>query len=130
MRMKRREFMVKGSLALAAVAASDQWLGRVVAGEQLKNLPVLDTYFQVGREDLNKLLGAALAKGADFADLFFEYRISSNLFFEEDQVKSARRGIVSGVGIRAIRGDQIGYAFSEDLQMPSMLEAADRKSVV
>jgi TldD protein len=116
--------MVRGSLAVAAVAASDLWLGRVVAGEELKNPPILDTYFQVGREDLNRLLGAALAKGADFADLFFEYRVSSNLSFEEDQVKSARRGIVSGVGIRAIKGDQVGYAFSEDLTMPKMLEAA------
>lgn len=122
--MKRRDFMWKGSLAVAAVAVSDQWLGRVVAGEEMKNLPVLDTYFQVGKEDLNRLLGAALAKGADFADLFFEYRVSSNLSFEEDQVKSARRGIVSGVGVRAVKGDQVGYAFSEDLSMPKMLEAA------
>jgi TldD protein len=122
--MKRRDFMVKGSLALAAVATSDLWLDRVVAGEQLKNLPILDTYFQVGKEELNRLLGAALAKGADFADLFFEYRINSNLSFEEDQVKSARRGIESGVGIRAIKGDQVGYAFSEDLSMPKMMEAA------
>ncbi|MDQ3805319.1 MAG: TldD/PmbA family protein, partial [Acidobacteriota bacterium] len=122
--MKRRDFMVQGSLALAAVATSDVWLGRVVAGEQLKNLPVLDTYFRVGKEELNRLLGAALAKGADFADLFFEYRINSNLSFEEDQVKSARRGIESGVGVRAIKGDQVGYAFSEDLSMEKMMEAA------
>jgi TldD protein len=122
--MKRRDFMMRGSLALAAVATSDLWLDRVVAGEQLKNLPILDTYFRVTQEEMRKLLGAALSKGADFADLFFEYRITSSLRFEEDQVKSARRGIVSGVGIRAIRGDQVGYAFSEDLQMPSMLEAA------
>ena len=111
-------------VALAAVATSDLWLDRVVAGEELKGLPILDTYFQVSREDMQKLLGAALSKGADFADLFFEYRITSALTFEEDIVKSARRGIVSGVGIRALKGDQVGYAFSEDLTMPSMLEAA------
>jgi TldD protein len=122
--MQRRDFMLRGSIALAAVATSDAWLDRVVRGEELKSPPILDTYFQVGREDMQKLISAALSKGADFADLFFEYRITSDLFFEEDQVKRARRGIVSGVGIRAIRGDQIGYAFSEDLQMPSMLEAA------
>ncbi|HEX7175477.1 MAG TPA: metallopeptidase TldD-related protein [Pyrinomonadaceae bacterium] len=122
--MQRRDFMTRGSIALAAVATSDLWLGRVVAGEELKSLPILDTYFQVSREDMQKLLGAALSKGADFADLFFEYRITSALNFEEDIVKSARRGIVSGVGIRALKGDQVGYAFSEDLTMPSMLEAA------
>ena len=49
--------------------------------------------------------------------MFFEYRISSNLSFEEDIVKSARRGIVQGVGIRAVKGDQIGFAFTEDLTL-------------
>ncbi len=122
--MQRRDFLLQGSVALTAVAASDAWLERVVKGETIKNPPILDTYFQVGKEDMQKLIAAALSKGADFADLFFEYRITSDLFFEEDQVKRARRGIVSGVGIRAIRADQVGYAFSEDLSMESMLQAA------
>jgi TldD protein len=123
--MKRRDFMLKGSLAAAAVATSDLWVSRIVAGEKATNtLPILDTYFNVGKEDMDKLLAAALSKGADFADLFFEYRISSSLQFEEDQVKSARRGIVSGVGIRAIKGDQVGYAFSEEMTLEKMKEAA------
>lgn len=123
--MKRRDFMMKGSLAMAAVATNDIWVSRIVAGEKTPNhLAILDTYFQVGKEDMDKLLGAALSKGADFADLFFEYRISSALSFEEDQVKSARRGIVSGVGIRAVKGDQVGFAFSEDLTLDKMKEAA------
>ena len=128
--MQRRDFMLRGSVALAAVATSDVWLDRVVRGEALKNPPILDTYFQVSKEDTQKLIAAALSKGADFADLFFEYRITSDLFFEEDQVKRARRGIVSGVGIRAVRGDQIGYALSEDLTMESMLQAARAASAI
>src|SRR5918997_1536931 len=124
--MRRRDFMVRSSLTLAAVAASDRWLNSVLAGGDAagKTVPILDTYFQVSKEDMNKLLGAALSKGAEFADLFFEYRISSNLSFEEDSVKSARRGVVSGVGIRAIKGDQVGFGFSEDLTLDKMLEAA------
>ncbi|MBA3240106.1 MAG: TldD/PmbA family protein, partial [Acidobacteria bacterium] len=122
--MRRRDFMLKSSLTLAAVAASDLWLNTVLAGGEAKAVPILDTYFQVSKEDMNKMLGAALSKGAEFADLFFEYRITSNLSFEEDSVKSARRGVVSGVGIRAIKGDQVGFGFSEDLTLDKMLEAA------
>lgn len=129
--MKRREFMVKSSLALAAVASSDVWLGKIVAGENsFMKTQILDTYFQVSKSDIDKLLAAALAKGADFADVFFEYRITSNLFFEEDMVKSARRGIIQGVGIRAIKGDQIGFAFSEDLALANMLEAANAAAAI
>lgn len=129
--MKRRDFIVKGAFALGALATSDLWIGKIVAGEpaMFKN-PLLDTYFQVSQEQIKKVLGAALAKGAEFADVFFEYRITSNLAFEEDIVKSARRGIVQGVGIRAVKGDQIGFAFSEELTPEKMLEAANAAAAI
>ncbi len=129
--MQRRDFMVKSSLALAALATSERWLGSVIAGEQVYMASnVLGTYFQVSKSEIDKLLSATLSKGADFADVFFEYRVTSNLSFEEDIVKSARRGIVQGVGIRAIKGDQIGFAFSEDLTIASMLEAANAAAAI
>ena len=129
--MQRRDFLVKGSMALAAVAASDLWLNKVMAGEPvLVGASLLDTYFHVSRADMGKVLAAALGKGAEFADLFFEYRISSDLSFEEDIVKSARRGIVQGLGIRAVKGDQIGFAFTEDLSLEPMLEAARAAAVI
>ncbi|HEY8561187.1 MAG TPA: TldD/PmbA family protein [Pyrinomonadaceae bacterium] len=95
----------------------------------IKN-PLLDAYFQVSQEQIKKVLSAALGKGAEFADVFFEYRITSNLSFEEDIVKSARRGIVQGVGIRAVKGDQIGFAFSEELTLDKMLEAANAAAAI
>lgn len=129
--MKRREFITKSSMALAAVAVSDLWVGRVMAGEPALSGPsLLDTYFRVTKADIGKVLAATLAKGAEFADAFFEYRISSDLSFEEDIVKSARRGIVQGVGIRAVKGDQIGFAFTEDLSIESMLDAANAAAVI
>ncbi len=129
--MKRRDFIVKGAFALGAVATSDLWIGNIVAGEStmLKN-SLLDTYFRISQEEIKKILTACLVKGADFADVFFEYRVSSNLSFEEDIVKSARRGIVQGVGIRAVKGDQIGFAFSEELTLEKMLEAANAAAAI
>jgi TldD protein len=129
--MKRRDFIVKGAFALGAVAASDLWLGKIVAGEStnLMKTSLLDTYFNVTQEQIKRVLAATLAKGAEFADVFFEYRISSSLSFEEDTVKSARRGIVQGVGIRAVKGDQIGFAFSEELTLEKMLAAANAAAV-
>ena len=71
--MKRRDFIVKSAFALGAAATSDLWLSKVVAGESvmLKN-PLLDTYFQVSQEQIKKVLSAALGKGAEFADVFFD----------------------------------------------------------
>jgi TldD protein len=129
--MKRREFLFKSSAALAAVAASDLWVSRVMAGEAAPfGASLLDTYFHVTKADISKVIASTVAKGAEFADVFFEYRITSNLSFEEDIVKSARRGIVQGVGIRAVKGDQIGFAFTEDLSLPSMIEAANAAAAI
>lgn len=83
-----------------------------------------EKYFFVSKTDIDKLLAACLSKGGDFADIYFEYRISSNISFEENTVKSASRGIAKGVGLRVIKGDQVGFAFSETLTMEKMLEAA------
>ncbi|MBX3420151.1 MAG: hypothetical protein KF752_01205 [Pirellulaceae bacterium] len=85
---------------------------------------LLEDYFHLDRLQLQQVLAAALDRGAEFADLFFEYRITSDLTFEENIVKAARRGIVRGVGIRAIIGDQIGFAFSEDITLEKMLQVA------
>lgn len=129
--MKRRDFITKGAVALGAIATSDLWLGKIVAGESgLMKSSLIDTYFNVTPEQIKKILAAALAKGAEFADVFFEYRINSSLSFEEDIVKSARRGIVQGVGIRAVKGDQIGFAFSEELTLEKMLEAAKAAAAI
>src|SRR5215203_2980009 len=128
--MKRRDFITKSSLALAAVAASDLWVEKIWAGEAVVGASLLDTYFHVTKADIGKVLAGAVAKGAEFSDAFFEYRITSNLSFEEDIVKSARRGIVQGVGIRAVKGDQIGFAFTEDLSLASMMEAANAAAAI
>ncbi|HYM15548.1 MAG TPA: metallopeptidase TldD-related protein [Dehalococcoidia bacterium] len=71
------------------------------------------------------LLGVAMQRGGEHAELFFEHREGSNITFEQEAVKSASRSTTQGVGIRVIQGDAIGYAYSEDLGRESMRRAAD-----
>jgi len=72
-----------------------------------------------------RLLGVALGRGGDYAELYFEHRDSGNIVFEDQQVKNAGGGIMQGVGIRVIRGDSIGYAYTEDLTFEAMKGAAE-----
>jgi TldD protein len=123
--MKRRDFVKHSSLTIAAAAASSAWLQGVFEGRALAKAPsIFDTYFGIGPAEMEKILAAGLSKGGDFADLFFEHRVNSSLFFEEDIVRNASRGIIQGVGVRVVKGDQIGFAFTEDLTIASMTEAA------
>ncbi len=77
-----------------------------------------------GKEELQKALGAALAGGAGFAEVYLEHRTTDSVRIEEQLVREASRGITSGAGVRAIAGDKIGYAYSDGMDPGSILEAA------
>jgi TldD protein len=72
-----------------------------------------------------KLLTLALAKGAEYADLFFEYRAAGGFVFDEGILKSASRGVSMGLGVRAQKGDATGYAYTEELTWEAMKRAAE-----
>lgn len=73
----------------------------------------------------SRLLSIALAKGGDYADLFFEYRAGGGFVFDEGILKSASRGVSVGLGVRVQRGDATGYAYTEDLSWEAMKRAAE-----
>jgi TldD protein len=71
-----------------------------------------------------KVLTEALAKGGDYADLFFEHTISNWLMLEDGKVNRAYSDVSLGAGIRTVKGDQVGYGFTQELTKESMLNAA------
>ena len=80
--------------------------------------------FGVDQNMLNTLLDAALSRGGDFAELYFEHRQSNSMSYEEQTVREASSGVTNGVGIRVVMGDSIGYAYSEDFELENMRHAA------
>jgi TldD protein len=77
-----------------------------------------------------RLLSVALARGGDYADLFFEYRAGGGFVFDEGILKSASRGVSLGLGVRVQRGDATGYAYVEDLSWEAMKRAAETASQI
>jgi TldD protein len=71
-----------------------------------------------------RLLSVALASGGEHADLYFEYRSSSDFAFEEGRVRTVGRAIVLGLGVRVVRGVASGYAYTEELSESRMMDAA------
>ena len=72
----------------------------------------------------NRLLGLALGAGGDYADIYFEFRVSADYVLEEESVKTLGRGITLGLGVRVTKGDATGYAYTEDLSWEKMAHAA------
>lgn len=78
----------------------------------------------VDARDCDRLLSAALSRGGQYADLFFEYSVSGAFNFEEGILKTASRSVAIGLGVRVQHGDATGFAFTEDLGWELMLKAA------
>ena len=75
--------------------------------------------------ELERLLALALARGGEFADLYFEHHLSSSLFMEESILRSASAGVSCGLGVRVVAGERTGYAYTDDLSFPAMARAAE-----
>ena len=78
--------------------------------------------------NIDSLLAGALARGGDYADLYFEYRLSNSLGLEEEIIKSATKSIHQGVGVRVIVGEKTGYAYTDEISVQAISRAAETAS--
>jgi len=86
--------------------------------------------FKVGQEQMQLITDAALSRGSDYADLYFEYTTYFNLLLKDGEVSSGGFHTDFGVGIRAIKGEKTGYAYSESTELKDMLKAANAASAI
>jgi TldD protein len=87
-------------------------------------------FFGIDPETTSRVLSRALERGGDYADLFFEHRVSGALTLDEQRIENAARSVNLGVGVRVLEGDATGYAYTEDLTTAGMLRAATTASAV
>src|ERR1700757_314178 len=80
--------------------------------------------FNITKGDLEGYLAESLSQGGDYADLYFEYLLTSSISIDESMVKSAAQGVSMGVGVRVISGERTGYAYSDDLSPEKIRKAA------
>lgn len=76
--------------------------------------------FGLSENLLADTVGAAIARRADYADLYFEFRTVRTLGLEDGLVKTAGAHIAQGVGVRVVAGDKTGYAYSDEVTVESL----------
>jgi TldD protein len=86
-------------------------------------LPFRD-YFSVDEGTMQKLFALALSRGGTYCDLFFEHTIDNQITMEEGIVKEGEKSIAHGLGIRVLKGEGTGYAYTEELSFEKMKQAA------
>lgn len=73
---------------------------------------------------MKKVLAAALEKGGDYADLYFEHTFNNSVSLMDGKVNNCGANIDFGMGVRVLAGDQSGYAYVEGVTLEEMLRAA------
>jgi TldD protein len=69
-------------------------------------------------------MNAALSRGGDDCDLFFQHTQSTSVVLSDRKVNQVGTHVDLGMGVRVVIGDQVGYAYSEDLRPDALIAAA------
>ena len=73
---------------------------------------------------LGQAFDCLLAHSIDSADLYFQLHRQESWSLEDGSVKHAGHSISQGVGVRAISGEKTGFAYSDEIELPALLEAS------
>ncbi|MCD6038909.1 MAG: tldD [Gammaproteobacteria bacterium] len=73
---------------------------------------------------LQNVLGTVLGHSIDNADLYFQSSYSEGWILEDGIIKGGSYNIDRGVGVRAMSGEKTGFAYSDDILMPALEQAA------
>ena len=80
--------------------------------------------FGLDESHLQRALAEIRQHRVDDADLYFQTTRSEGWSLEEGIVKSGSFSIDQGVGVRAVSGEKTAFAYSDDISMASLLDAA------
>src|SRR5207248_4414600 len=73
---------------------------------------------------LSKVLADIHVHRVDYADLYFQYSRLESWSLEEGIVKSGSFSIDRGVGVRAVSGEKTAFAYSDDITLDALAQAA------
>ena len=80
--------------------------------------------FDLESRKLDAVYGALATRRLDYADLYFQYTRAESWSLEEGIVKSGSFSIEQGVGVRAIAGEKTAFAYSDEISIDALQDAA------
>ncbi len=129
-KINRRSFIKTTATAAAATVAAPVLPTAWYSLARADTPGYFEREFGMTDELCQKVLAKALSKGGDFADLYFEHTISNWVILEDGKVSRAYSNVALGVGIRTVKGNQVGYGFTQELTEESMLAAASTAATI
>ncbi len=73
--------------------------------------------------DLDRVMDQLLTSQIDAADIYFQASRLESWVLEDGIIRDGNYNIEQGVGVRAISGEKTGFAYTDEIALPSLLEA-------
>ena len=74
---------------------------------------------------LSGALGSIMTRNIDTADLYFQISRQESWTVEDGIIKAGSFNLDQGVGVRAVSGEKTGFAYSDELMLPALEQAAN-----
>ena len=78
----------------------------------------------LGERQLTSTLGRVMRGGVDYADLYFQVSRQESWNLEDGIIREGSFSLDQGVGVRATSGEKTGFAYSDELILPALEQAA------
>jgi TldD protein len=99
--------------------AGDLGIRNLATAQQLLLAP-----YGLDEAKIQRVLADIFTHKVDYADLYFQHTRNEAWSLEEGIVKSGSFSIDQGVGVRAVSGDRTAFAYSDDISLPALSQAA------
>ncbi|MDO9141266.1 MAG: metalloprotease TldD, partial [Methylobacter sp.] len=80
--------------------------------------------------DIEKIMGRLLSSPVDAADIYFQSSHFESWVMEGGIIKEGSHSIEQGAGVRAVCGEKTGFAYSDRIELPVLLEAASNVKAI
>jgi TldD protein len=80
--------------------------------------------------DIETVMSRLLSSRLDAADIYFQSSHAESWLLEGGIIKDGSHNIAQGAGVRAVAGDKTGFAYSDMIELPTLLEAANNVKAI
>jgi len=84
----------------------------------------------IGDSDISRVLDRLLGHAVDSGDLYFQSTRFESWVLEDGIVKEGSHSIEQGAGVRVISGDKTGFAYSDEIVMPALIDASKQARAI
>lgn len=87
-------------------------------------------HFEIADQDISTVIRTGLSRGADYVDVYLEHSAVTMVGLQNADENRASQNIDFGAGVRVVRADKTGYAYTEEVSLPALLHAVEQAAAI